>query len=205
MTLPGLHSSRGLKSARRPPHLVQIRLREQRAHEGQLLEADAVLARERPPGRDDELEDLGRGGAHALDRARARARRRARSGAGCRRPRGRRWRSSDPWRADTAAIASSTSGQLRPRDDAVVQVGVGRHAPERAEGLLAPFQNLARSAVVAREAHLAHAGWRGQASSTRSACGSSSSASPSTSTSSTAAASSGKPAWIQASTARSTV
>src|SRR6185369_15977691 len=123
------------------PHLLQVLLPEEVAHEGELFDADPVLARQAAAHAADELEDvlarLADAVDHALlalvvqdDRMEVAVARVEHVG------------DDDPLLLLDLVDLVEHFGQLRARNDAVVGVVVGREAPERAERLLAALPEL---------------------------------------------------------------
>ena len=150
-SFPGLQSPSGSNARAGGP---SPRGRPQRTsrHRARLVDADAVLAGERPARVDARVQDLGRDRSARSPRPRPR-RRRGRAGAGCRRRRGTRSPTRRPDSSPSASIRRSTSG-ARARHDAVLDVVVGEIRPIAANAALRPCQSARPLGVVGGDPHL---------------------------------------------------
>ena len=178
----------GVEGAPQPGEHLEVALREHLRHRARLVDADAVLARERAArieaGGEDCLGELAR--PLALSRSSVVQHQRMQVAVA---------RVEDV--ADAEAVLPlelrdppQHPGQLRPRHDAVLDVVVGRDPPHRGERGLAALPEQPSLGLVARDAELEGPSLR-QICSTAAASSATCTATPSSSTSSTAPAPSG--------------
>ena len=155
-SLPGLQSPSGSNARRGAVHRRQVGLREHPRHRAHLVDADPVLARERPARLDAGVEDLGRellGTLRlALDRGVVEHERMQVAVAGVEHV-------PDPEavRAESSLDPAQRLRKPRPRDDAVLDVVVGAHPAHRREGGLAAVPERGPLRVVGGDPHLGSA------------------------------------------------